>query len=137
MHSKSEEEMTENTFFVSEGLTGRISEDVLESQSREFDYGLPGRGLVESTVHFEHDKMICSVSNIVILKSIESITFLASVNIWSMIEKFTKKATITKVTINDETGAEISGFDMKEKSYKVIITKCKDDINYELQLIFI
>jgi hypothetical protein len=132
-----EEEMSENTFFVSEGLTGRISEGVLESQSREFDYGLPGHGLVESDVYFENGKMTCSISNIVILKSIESITFLAGVNIWSMIEKFTKKDMITKITINDETGTAISDFDMKEKSYKVMITKCKDDINYELQLIFI
>lgn len=129
--------MSDNTFFASESLSNRISEDILETQSRELDYALPSHGLVESDIHFKGEKLICSVSKCVIQKDIESITLLPGTHVWKILARFGNHDAITKLTLNDEAGDPLLTFDTSKKNYKVSLTKCKDDINYELQLIFI
>jgi len=132
--------VSENTFFVSDALTGRLTEKILAEQSDEDvadDYQAAPSGLVECTVFFKKGKITCTLIGCEMGDDIESVTFLGGVNIWKMLDRFVNKETIASLSLNDDLGSPIREFDMVEKSYKVSLTKCSNDINYELKLIFI
>jgi len=132
--------VSDNTFFVSESLAARLTADDLERQSRnsiETDHTHVGSGAIDSTVYFKDEHMICTVFQCEIFEDLHSLTFLTGVAVGMMLQKFSSKAEIVKITLNDEIGDELIAFDVSGKSYNVVITKCKDTLNYKLKLIFI
>ena len=132
--------MSTNVYFASESLSSRITEDDLERQSKtsiETDHTLSTSGAIESTVYFENDRSIFTVFQCEIHEELKSISFLTGVSVGDMLEKFSSKLPITRLTLNNEFGDEIITFDVAKKAYNVVITKCKDDLNSTLKLIFI
>jgi len=130
--------MSDNVFFASKSLSARLTADDLAKQSgtsEKSDYTVPVSGLIESTVHFESASLICSVEQCEITEGLNSISFYMGSRS-EMIQRFSNKDKIFEVVLNDEIGDPLVTFDVAEKKYDVIITKCKDDLNYLLKLIF-
>jgi hypothetical protein len=132
--------MSDNTFFVSETLVSRLSANDLENQSKDLvkiDHTVSEHSLIESTVYFKDSHLICTVSHCEIFETLHSITFLTGLSVSSIMQKFSNKSIIKKITLNDSIGEDLAIFDVSKKKYNVVLTKCKDDVNYKLQLIFI
>ena len=132
--------MSDNVFFASKSLTARLTADDLARQSRgeneEANYTVPITGMLECEVHFEESSLICSVDQCEITHGLTSIGFLVGSRT-EMIQRFSNQEKILEIALNDDIGDPLVAFDVSEKKYDVSITKCKDDLNYLLKLIFI
>tara|TARA_A100001011_G_C14193397_1_gene792365 strand:+ start:489 stop:902 length:414 start_codon:yes stop_codon:yes gene_type:complete len=132
-----------NTFFVSNSLTGRLSETSLENQSEEYqDYeyvdDLESGPTLQCVLTFEGSSSILSTaSSITMSESIDELTLGVSDEISVVSELLLKRAPLESVTFYDAKGTSIANFDLEEKSYKSLTTWCNESENYQVRLIFI
>ena len=128
-----------DTFFVSDSLTGRLTESHLSEQSEEFRDIEDDRvddELLECVVTFEDLVVGCSVTAIETGDSIEAISLIVGLDVDSIAAALLNKSRIEKVSFYDTEREKIAEFDTSAKTYNSIIAKVQQSENYQVSLIF-
>lgn len=136
--------MSNDTFFVSSSLTGRLTESNLEDQSKEFkDYEYAsdpasGPSLECILIFSEAASIVATITSIVISETIDELT----INVPDEIDLISNLV-LNKIPVNaiefysDDNSQLISSFDLSKKSYKSLIIWSNENQYYQVRLIFI
>ena len=131
---------SKDTFFVSDTLTGRLTESNLADQSEEYkdleDVQFD-EGLLECVLEFEDAMISCSVVSIETSpNSIEALSVLVSLDVDSVARLLLNNVLLETVNFYDSEREKIAEFDTREKMYNAVITKAQESENYRVSLIF-
>ena len=130
---------SKDTFFVSDELTGRLTESVLADQSveyRDLEDVQTDEDLLECVLRFKEVMILCSVLAVETSESIDSLSVLVSLDVSSLAAMVLNKHLLEQVVFYDDEKEKIAEFDTSEKTYNTVITKAQQSENYRVSLIF-
>jgi hypothetical protein len=135
--------MSNDTFFVSSSLTGRLTESNLENQSEEFkDYEYisdtsTGPSLECVLIFNEASSIVATITNAIIDKTIDELTINVPDEIDLISKLILNKTPVDTVEFYDSDSLPMASFDLSKKSYKSLIIWSNENQNYQVRLIFI
>ena len=136
--------MPDNTFFVSNSLTGRLTESSLADQSEEYtdyeyegDYDAP----IEAILTFETTSIVAPVSGFELDERVASLTLEVKNQLTALIELLANKSPILEMSIIDASNSS-NLFSENVKpggitEYKISFIKQNDSELYQVKMIFI
>ena len=128
-----------DTFFVSNSLTGRLTESSLADQSEEYNDIEDDRvddELLECVLSFKDLTVSCSVISVEVSESVDAVSLLVSLDVDSIAHAVLNKSPIEMLYFYDTTHEKIAEFDTSKKTYNSIISKVQQSENYQVSLIF-
>ncbi|MDB4337495.1 hypothetical protein OAA09_00595 [bacterium] len=129
------------TFFVSNSLTGRLTEKNLEKQSEEYkdiDYAEPQETNVylECILSFKEGVVSCPLIEASVSDSIDKLVIVAGSEIDLIASIVLKKEPIVTIDVYNDLGDLLGSFDASKKKYSYVISKPQETENYRVSLIF-
>lgn len=128
-----------DTFFVSDSLTGRLTESHLADQSEEYrdiEDDRVDEELLECVLSFEDIMVSCSVTSVEVSESLDAVSLLVGLDVDSIAKSVLNKSCIERVDFYDTSREKIAEFDTSEKTYNSVIAKVQQSENYRVSLIF-
>ena len=128
-----------DTFFVSDSLTGRLTESHLADQSEEYrdiEDDRVDEALLECVLSFEDIMVSCSVTSVEVSESLDAVSLLVGLDVDSIAKSVLNKSCIEKVDFYDTSREKIAEFDTSKKTYNSVIAKVQQSENYRVSLIF-
>ena len=134
--------MSDSTFFVSNSLTGRLTESSLSSQSEEysdFEYEDGEVDLLESVILFKDIQLVMPTRSLLFGSNLEEIVLEADSQLGTLVDILSNQNPILGVNLLDDNGFETAKFDFGEvgvNKYKINLIKPNDSENYQVKIIF-
>ena len=136
--------MSDNTFFVSNSLTGRLTESSLADQSEEYadyEYERVYESPIEAILTFETTTLVAPVSGFEFNDRVVSLTLEVKNQLTTLIELLTNKNPILEMSIVDASNSS-NLFSENVKpggitEYKISLIKQNDSELYQVKMIFI
>jgi hypothetical protein len=136
--------MSDNTFFVSNSLTGRLTESSLVDQSEEYtDYEYEGsyESPIEAILSFETTSLVVPVCGFELDDRVTSLTLEVKNQLTTLIELLANKNPILEMSIVDASNSS-NLFSENVKpggitEYKISLIKQNDSELYQVKMIFI
>ena len=136
--------MPDNTFFVSNSLTGRLTESSLVDQSEEYtdyEYERTYESPIEAILTFETTSLVAPVSGFEFNDRVVSLTLEVKNQLTTLIELLTNKNPILEMSIVDASNSS-NLFSENVKpggitEYKISLIKQNDSELYQVKMIFI
>lgn len=135
--------MSDNTFFVSNSLTGRLTESSLADQSEEYaDYEYEGtyEAPIEVVLTFESTSLVVPVSGFELNERIVSLTLEVKNQLTTLVELLANKNPILEISIVDsENSSSLFSENVKPggiTEYKISLIKQNDSELYQVKIIF-
>ena len=136
--------MSDNTFFVSNSLTGRLTESSLADQSEEYadyEYERVYDSPIEAILTFETTTLVAPVSGFEFNDRVVSLTLEVKNQLTTLIELLTNKNPILEMSIVDASNSS-NLFSENVKpggitEYKISLIKQNDSELYQVKMIFI
>lgn len=128
-----------DTFFVSDSLTGRLTESHLADQSEEYrdiEDDRVDEELLECVLSFEDIMVSCSVTSVEVSESLDAVSLLVGLDVDSIAKSVLNKSCIERVDFYDTSREKIAEFDTSKKTYNSVIAKVQQSENYRVSLIF-
>ena len=135
--------MPDNTFFVSNSLTGRLTESSLADQSEEYtgyEYERTYDTPIEAILTFETTSLVAPVSGFELNDRVTSLTLEVKDQLTTLIELLANKNPILEMSIVDASNSS-NLFSENVKpggitEYKISLIKQNDSELYQVKMIF-